>query len=242
MLLDVRGRLRLQRGDTDAGIEDLRRCGEICSALRFENPNGWATWRSALALALRVSAPAEASRLVAQELELARATGLPRAQGVALRAAGLIEGGERGIELLRRSLAMLDRAPSALERARTLIELGAALRRANQRAAARDPLRAGLELAHRCGAERLAARAQQELKATGARPRRLMVSGRDALTPSEQRVAEMAAEGSSNRDIAQALFVTAKTVENQLGSIYRKLGIRSRNDLAGALAAELPPR
>jgi DNA-binding CsgD family transcriptional regulator len=240
MLLDVRGRLRLLRGQADAGIDDLRGCGEISEALRCDNPHGWTTSRPALAIALRASEPAEASRLATRALELARATGVPRAQGVALRAAGLIDGGEPGIELLRQSLAMLDGSPARLERARTLVELGAALRRANQRAAACEPLHAGLDLAHECGAERLAARAHQELKATGGRQRRQMVSGRDALTPSERRVAEMATEGASNRDIAQTLFVTAKTVENQLGSIYRKLGINSRRHLPAALAAARP--
>jgi DNA-binding CsgD family transcriptional regulator len=240
MLLDVRGRLRLLRGQADAGIEDLRRCGEISEALRCDNPHGWTTSRPALAIALRVSAPDEAARLAAHALGLARATGLPRAQGVALRAAGLVEAGEPGIELLRQSLAMLELARAPLELARTLVELGAALRRANQRAAARDTLRVGLDAARACGAERLAARAHQELRATGARPRRQMVNGRDALTSSEMRVAQMAAAGSSNRDIAQTLFVTAKTVENQLGSTYRKLGINSRQDLPGALAAQRP--
>jgi DNA-binding CsgD family transcriptional regulator len=117
------------------------------------------------------------------------------------------------------------------------VELGAALRRSNYRVAAREHLYAGLDLADRCGAERLAARAEDELRASGARPRRRAVSGPNAMTASEGRVARMAARGMSNRDIAQALFVTAKTVENQLGSAYRKLGIRSRDELGSALSS-----
>ncbi len=111
------------------------------------------------------------------------------------------------------------------------------LRRNNRRADAREPLRQGLELARSCGAKPLAERAHTELVATGARPRRLVFSGVEALTPSERRVATMAAEGMTNREIAQALFVTPRTVEVHLSSTYRKLGISSRTQLPDALAA-----
>jgi DNA-binding NarL/FixJ family response regulator len=151
----------------------------------------------------------------------------------------MLEGGETGLELLRDSLATLERTDAPLERARTLVELGAALRRGNQRAAAREPLTAGLDLAHVCGAERLAARAVEELQASGARPRRQRASGPDALTSAEARVARMAADGMTNKEIAQALFVTAKTVENQLGVVYRKLGVRSRDQLGRSLSPEV---
>jgi DNA-binding CsgD family transcriptional regulator len=127
-------------------------------------------------------------------------------------------------------------SPARLDHARCLVDLGAALRRANQRSAAREPLREGLELARRCGADALVQRAHHELVVAGGRPRRLMFSGPDALTPSERRVAELAAEGHSNREIAQLLFVTTKTVDNHLARVYGKLGITSRGDLAGALA------
>ena len=83
------------------------------------------------------------------------------------------------------------------------MELGAALRRAKERKASRDPLREGMELAHRCGATALVERARIELEATGARPRSVIVSGADSLTPSERRVAQLAAEGQTNREIAQ---------------------------------------
>jgi len=111
---------------------------------------------------------------------------------------------------------VLDVSPARLEHARALVELGAAQRRANQRTAAREPLRAGLDLAHRCGATRLAEHARAELAATGAKPRRQLSSGVEALTASERRVAEMAATGMSNPQIAQALFVTLNTVETHL--------------------------
>jgi DNA-binding CsgD family transcriptional regulator len=124
-----------------------------------------------------------------------------------------------------------------LEYAKALVELGGALRRANKRSEAREQLRLGLELAHKLGATGLEDRAQTELAATGARPRRLMLSGLESLTPSERRVAEMAAENMTNKDIAQALFVTPKTVEVHLSSVYRKLEISSRAQLPDALGA-----
>ena len=132
---------------------------------------------------------------------------------------------------------MLERTPARLELARTVVDLGAALRRANQRVAAREALQRGMDLAHRCGADALVDRAHGELAATGARPRTFARTGADALTPSERRVAQLAADGLTNRDIAQALFVTTKTVETHLGSTYRKLTITNRAGITAALAA-----
>jgi DNA-binding CsgD family transcriptional regulator len=136
---------------------------------------------------------------------------------MALRAAGLVEGGTSGIGFLREAVSVLESTPAKLERARAVTDLGAALRRTGHRSAAREPLRAGLDLAVRCGATALTQRAHSELVATGARPRRLVVSGVDALTASERRVAQMAADGLTNRQIAQALFVADKTVQGHLG-------------------------
>ena len=123
-----------------------------------------------------------------------------------------------------------------MECARTLVELGAALRRTSQRIAARDPLRRGLEFARRCGADRREARAREELRMSGARPRRAAVTGPESLTASEARAAHLAADGMSNREIAQYL-ATTKTVENQLDVRVAQLGVRSREDLRHVLEA-----
>jgi DNA-binding CsgD family transcriptional regulator len=147
----------------------------------------------------------------------------------------LIEGGKEGLALLEEAVEVLADSPAKLEHAKARTELGAALRRANRRSQARDHLRRAVELATICGALPLASRAESELLATGARPRRIALSGVDSLTPSERRVAELAAQGPTNREIAQALFVTPKTVEVHLSRVYRKLGISSRSQLAGAL-------
>ena len=125
----------------------------------------------------------------------------------------------------------LDAAGATLESARAVVDLGALLRRSNRRADARELLREGLDVAHRAGAAALADQAETELRATGARPRRARLTGLDALTASERRVAELAAQGMTNREIAQALFVTARTVEGHLTRTFQKLDLHSREDL-----------
>jgi DNA-binding CsgD family transcriptional regulator len=234
MFLEVRGRLRVSRGGVETGVDDLRRCGELVTALHSVSPAA-SGWRSALALALAESAPEEARRLGADDLRLARRGGLARETGIALRTVALVDSPDALISRLRESAAVLATAEAPLEHARTLVELGAALRRGRERVAAQEPLRAALDLAHRCGADRLAERAENELTTAGFRPRRRALTGLDALTPSEARVARHAAAGMSNREIAQALFVTAKTVENQLTIVYQKLEVRGREELTALL-------
>jgi DNA-binding CsgD family transcriptional regulator len=232
---DRRARLRLLTGDLEGGLEQMLEAGRRFEAVGGRNP-GFMPWRSEAALALlQLGRPEEAAPLAREELELARVWGAPRALGAALRAAGLVEGGRQGLALLQEAVELLADSPAKLEQAKARTELGAALRRAKQRAKAREQLRRAVELATICGATPLAARAESELLATGARPRRIALSGLESLTPSERRVAELAAEGPTNREIAQALFVTPKTVEVHLSSAYRKLGIASRSQLAGAL-------
>jgi len=233
-LVHTRGRVRLVRGQRQEGVADLRHCGKLASDMHIHNPS-YSTWRSTLALALAPDHPQEAWELAHAELQLARRVGSSRAIGIALRACGLLTDEKKGIELLGQSVAALEPTPMRLELARSLTELGATLRRAGARTAARDPLRRALDLAVRCGATRLAQRARDEALAAGARPRRPWASGVDALTPSELRVARLAAEGMSNRDIAQALFITTKTVSDHLTGTYRKLNVSSRNQLATAI-------
>src|ERR687892_247915 len=233
---ESKARFRMLSGDVAQGVADM-----IAAGRRFEAVGGWnpafMAWRSHAAVGLlQLGDREEARRLAGEELELARVWGAPRALGRALRAAGLVEGGEKGLRLLREAVEVLDGSPARLELAKALTELGVALRRGNRRAEARDVLRRAVELATHCAATPLGQQAETELLATGARPRRIALSGVDALTPSERRVAEMAAEGDTNREIAQALFVTPKTVEVHLSSVYRKLGIRSRSQLPAALA------
>jgi DNA-binding CsgD family transcriptional regulator/tetratricopeptide (TPR) repeat protein len=235
-LPDSRARLRLLRGDLAGGLEDMLEAGRRFEELGGRNP-AFLAWRSHAALALlQLGKPDAAWPLASEELELARVWGAPRALGAASRVAGLVEGGQQGLARLEEAVEVLKDSPAKLEHAKARTELGAALRRANRRSEARDQLRHAVELATICGAVPLAARAETELLATGARPRRIALSGVDSLTPSERRVAQMAADGHTNREVAQALFVSPKTVDAHLSSVYRKLGIHSRSELPAALA------
>lgn len=239
-LLRARTLVEAARGNHHTALARALELGAALSAFGHTNPAAsYPAWRSLAALEHHaLGETQEAIALVEEEVELARVWGAPVTLGRALRILGLIKAGDAGIERIREAAALLADSPAQLEHAYALANLGAALRRANRRAEARDHLRQALDLAQRAGATLLAEHAHEELIATGARPRRVELSGAAALTPSERRVAAMAAEGMSNREIAQALFVTLRTVEMHLSNAFRKLGVSSRTQLAAALAAE----
>ena len=235
-----RARVRIETGSPERGVEELLQVGETVRLLPFDNP-GTAPWRSWAAEGLRrLDRHDEARVLAADELALARRWGDPQTIGAALRVLGLVEGGKAGIGLLREAVEVLAGSEARLEHARALVDLGAALRRANRRIEARERLREGVDLALRSGAFRLAGRANEEIAATGARPRKVLQTGLDALTTSERRVGQLAAGGMTNKEIAQTLFVTIKTVEVHLSHAYRKLEISSRAQLQNALLTPAP--
>jgi DNA-binding CsgD family transcriptional regulator len=146
-------------------------------------------------------------------------------------------GGHCGEPLLRAAIEVLEGPDTRLEQARAQRDLGALLRRENHRVAARQPLRQALEAAHHLGADPLADQAEAELRATGAKSRRVLLTGLEALTASERRIAELAANGLTNREIAQTLFITARTVEGHLTHIFHKLDVKARSALPAALSA-----
>ncbi|MEV6604145.1 AAA family ATPase [Kutzneria sp. NPDC051319] len=229
----ARARLRLRRNEPAEALAELSEVGRFLTDGGYFNP-GFAEWRTdAVQAHLALGDVAAAKKLAEENLELARAFGAPRSIARALRTLATTE---PGLDLLRQAVELLANERSELEHAYCLIAYGSALRRAGQRNAALDPLRQGLDLAARCGATPLAEQAREELHAAGARPRRDVVSGRDALTSSELRVARLAADGRTNRDIAQALFLTTRTVEAHLTASYRKLAIRGRAQLSAAIA------
>ena len=196
LLLTARANLHLAQGRPTDALKDARAAGTLMSAT-ISNP-GCCGWRSSAALALAaLDRDAEARAMVEDELADARRFGIPDAEGTALRTLGLVAGGAEGLEALRASVAALELAEGRLEHARSVLELGAALRRAGERAEARDVLREALDATARVGASGLADRAHEELVAAGARPRRdrRLLSGRESLTASEDRVAALAAEG-----------------------------------------------
>jgi DNA-binding CsgD family transcriptional regulator len=233
-----RGMLRLSQRRAGEAVADLEELLWRERVWRAENP-AMMPIRSGLAVALLATGERErARRLASDELELARRFGARRAIGIALRALGLTEGGRRGIELLEEGTRILAASGAVLEHTRALLDLGAALRRSGAPRAAQQPLRLALDGAAACGATALVGRAQSELAAAGARPRRHRLHGVDALTAMERRVATMAADGMTNREIAQALFVTGRTVETHLTHAFQKLGVPSRRELARALSSK----
>lgn len=237
-VLDSVGRLRIAQGRHDEAIALLRECGRRMTGWGLSNP-GLIPWQASLAPALAAVGDREEAGAVAEAaVERGRRFEVPRELGMGLRAAALVAGGDEGIALLQEAVSTLAPTPARLEHARALTDLGAALRRRGFRSDAREPLRQAVDLAQRCGATVLARRAHEELVAAGARPRRLQTTGAQSLTGSERRVANLVAEGMTNRQVAQALFVTEKTVEGHLAHVYRKLQISARSQLAEALVPD----
>jgi DNA-binding CsgD family transcriptional regulator len=199
---------------------------------------GYCEWRGTAAqAALMLGDRERALAFAGDALARAERTDVFHLRVRARRIIGLCEPGTRGVRSLRTAARLASNGPARLESTRALVDLGAALRRDNRRSDAREPLERAADLARRGGAVALSERARVELAAAGARPRReALLSGPASLTPSERRIAELAATGQSNREIAQALFVTPKTVEYHLRNAYRKLDIQTRGELAQALA------
>jgi DNA-binding CsgD family transcriptional regulator len=181
--------------------------------------------------------PERAEQLAREAVAAARSFGAPGQLGHALRGAGRVIGGDEGLGLLEEATAVVEPSPARLESAYALADLGVELIQRRRKREGREALRLALEQALKCGATALAERIRGDLGAGGGRPPRLELSGVDALTPAERRVCDLAARELTNRQIAQTLFVTEKTVELHLTNAYRKLGIRSRFQLAAVMPA-----
>ena len=237
LIHSARGKLRRLQNRPREALTDLLNCGDMLTRSGYRNPS-MANWGEDAALAHLALGQIDAARdLVAEDLAVARTFGEPRTIAVALRTSARIEGHAAGLEMLGEAADLLTSSQLKLDHAQTLVDYGAALRRAGYRLDAQEPLRHGLDLAESCAAHSLAVRARDELIAAGARPRRAALHGPEALTASELRVATMARDGSTNREIAQALFVTRRTIEVHLSNAYRKLGITSRHELPTALSS-----
>lgn len=233
--------LALAEGRPEAALADAETAGQLLyTGFGIDHP-GFVPWRHPAAMAAHaLGHHSRAHGLAREQVDRARWSGTARALGLALRTQAAVSEGEYRIAALAEAAEVLAHSPSALQRAHVLVELGAARRRAGQRSAAAPPLREGLQLADRMGATPLLTTARHELRALGLRPRRSAVSGPGSLTPTERRVAELAASGLTNRQLAEALFVTVKTVETHLARAYQKLGTRSRAELTRFIGESAP--
>jgi DNA-binding CsgD family transcriptional regulator len=231
LALEQRAKLKMLEGRIDEALKDLLLAEQGAEALGVRNP-AVTSWRCVASTALcGAERTTEARDLASENLELARAFGAPWALGMALRTAAEVGDPLDRLELLTEAVGVLEPAGASLECAKATIDLGSVLIIKGRQDEALSTLRQGADLAFRCRAQPLADRAARELRAAGARPRRLALMGSDALTPAERRVAELAAAGMINARIAEALFVSEKTVEGHLTRVYQKLGRRSRTNL-----------
>ena len=234
------GRVRLAHGRVEGALDAYLECGRRLIERGATAP-GIAAWRQGAAAAYReLGREREAHELLHEELDGARRFGVPGAVGRALHALGSAAGGDAALDRLSDAVEALERSEATLDYARALVDLGGARRRAGKRHDSRAPLRLGLAHAERCGARALSRRARTEIAAAGGVPRSRALSGPDALTPRERQVAGLAARGMSNRQIANALFVSVKTVEWHLRNSYGKLEVSSRRELRASIAAAEP--
>jgi DNA-binding CsgD family transcriptional regulator len=235
LVLQSRARLRLAQGRIGDAVADFDDAANRWTELGVRHP-ALATWRAdAVSAYVAMDDGATAARLAREHLALAERAAVPGALCAALRASAATAARERRLGLLDRAVRIAAGCAERLQYAYALYDLGCALRRANHRAEAREPLRAALDLAGTGGARRLADRALAELRAAGARPRRVAVRGPGALTSAEKQVATLAARGYTNRQIAERLTLSRRTIETHLAHAYQKLAIHTRAELADRL-------
>jgi DNA-binding CsgD family transcriptional regulator len=236
LLASVLGFLDLSLGDAPAAHRRFGPLAEDALTLGVYEPGAVRYLGDAIETLIAVGELDRARRLL-DELE-ERATALDRrwAMAVARRCRGLLAEAEGDLdaasEAIEEALAILADLSQPFETARTELALGVVRRRAKQKRAGRDVMERALETFQRLGTPLWAERAQKELERFGGRP-----AGTLDLTPTEQRIAELVAQGATNQEVARAMFITPKTVEWNLTRIFRKLGVRSRTELARWLAA-----
>ena len=236
-VIHARARLWLAEGDYERALAEALVSGALREEGGRPNPT-WTPWRSTAALALaHLGRRDEAVAMAEAELAPAERFGAPAPIVGALHARAVAEPDDAAtVALCERALAVAAGTPALLEAVRTRLVLGSTLAHMGRRIEARDALRPALADADGAGAVLLAQRARRELVATGLRPRQAATEGGGALTPRQRQVCELAAAGKGNRQIAQALFLSIKTVETHLAAGYRKLGVGTRAELAAQLA------
>ncbi|GDY59242.1 hypothetical protein SVIO_098650 [Streptomyces violaceusniger] len=233
--LMARARARWALGDSATALRLLLDCGASLEESGFANPVFLPWWTEAACLLAAEKRADEARDLVEHGAELARRWSTPRAFGLAALARGVTTPGEDGIARLTEAVEHFSGSPARSEHARAEYLLGGALLDAGRPREARERLRSAVDLAQGSGALALARDARNRLVAAGGRRREITASPVDLLTGTERKVAQMASRGAGNREIAESLFVTVRTVETHLTSVYRKLSVSQRGELASVL-------
>jgi DNA-binding CsgD family transcriptional regulator/DNA polymerase III delta prime subunit len=200
-----------------------------------EGPAIWAL-TELIEAAVRLGQPERAQRAFERVEETTRAAGTDWGLGIEARMRALLSDGDDADELYREAISRLGRTNIRVQLARTQLLYGEWLRRQRRRLDAREQLRTAHEFFRDAGVEAFAERARLELEATGERARKRTVETMDELTPQETQVARLAAQGETNREIAARLFISASTVEYHLRKAFRKLGVKSRTQLADRLS------
>ncbi len=240
MLLEVSARVWLAHGDLAQALRVVAEAQSLATALGVANP-ALVAWQPTAAQCYKAVGQSQRAHALAQEaLDVAESFGMPRAIALALRTKAGIEGPPAEIGLLKAALEVIETSDAELERAKVLLCYGDALHRAGRDELAREPLRAGIGLADRLGAKSVSRRGLATLRAAGGRPRRNRMTGPEALTPAERHVVDLAAAGATNREIAEALVITRKTVEWHLKKVFVKLDISSRDQLPEVMESERP--
>jgi DNA-binding CsgD family transcriptional regulator/tetratricopeptide (TPR) repeat protein len=233
--LFVRGRTRWALGDREGALDCFQRCGRSLEESHIANPVFAPWWLHATGVLVELGRPAEAMPLVEHGEELARCWPTTRARGSARLARGMATPGRAGVSLIGEAVSLLAASRSPLAHGDAEYWFGRALLEIGDKRGARKHARQAVGLAVRCGCTLLATQAREFLLTAGGRMPTIPRSQADALTGSERRVAGMAAAGRTNREIAEHLFVTIRTVEAHIMNVFRKLGVSRREDLPSVL-------
>lgn len=228
--------------DRRTAVKRLQQCGRGLEQDGVTNPLFLPWWAEATLLLAEHDRVRVAVPLVEHGEDLVARWDVPRARALARTARAMVSCGTERIDLLSDAAAAMESSAALLDRQRVAFLLGRELLRREDPVAAREHLRTAAELATWCGATSAAVTARDLLVSAGGRMRQVTGARTDVLTRSELRVSELAVGGASNREIAEELFVTSRTVEAHLTNIYRKLGLTGRADLAAAMRklAETP--
>ncbi|MCS7477013.1 LuxR C-terminal-related transcriptional regulator [Umezawaea endophytica] len=235
----MKAAVRRARGDLTGAVDLLLECGRQLTSAGIHNPVWAPWWLDAVCLLVRLGQRGEAVELAEFGAERARRWDTLEARGLSLMASGMVATGVAAAELLGAAVAELSGSSARPLHVRSVRLLGESRLSDGDAKGAREHLRTAVTLAIRLGDRQAAAEARDLLVLAGGRMPRLGARPADALSGRERRVAERAAAGATNREIAEELFVTVRTVESHLSNVYRKLGVELRADLPAALDSGL---